>query len=51
MVVIDPGHLLRGATHEEEWHTEEGGEGQHHHREAGDGLKGEPHPLHDDSAH
>lgn len=51
MIVIDPGHLLRWATHEEERHTEEGGEGQHHHREAWDGLEGEPHPLHDDSAH
>lgn len=49
--VVDPGHWLRGAAHEEERHAQERGDSQHGHREAGDGLEREPRPLHDDSAH
>lgn len=51
LVVVDLGHLLRGAAHEEERDAEEGGGGQHRHREAWDGLQREAHLLHDDSAH
>lgn len=49
--MVDLGHLLRGAAHEEERDAEEGGGGQHRHGEARDGLQREAHLLHDDSAH
>lgn len=48
-VMIDLGDLLCGTAHEEKRDAEEGGNGQHDHREAWDGLQRETRLLHDDS--
>lgn len=47
-IEVDLCNFLGGAAHEEERDAEEGGHGQHHHREAWDGLQRETYLLHDD---
>lgn len=49
LVMVDLGDFLCGTAHEEEGDTEEGGDGQHDHREAWDGLQRQACLFHDDS--